>query len=80
MTLGRSTEDETESEECRSMDAPRSRHRLKKFRKWSERRKPKGPAVSSGALSTTKVGDVLLGDVLCPALQPAAAPSIVRPL
>jgi hypothetical protein len=29
----------------------------------------KNPAVAGGVCSPTKVGDVLLGDVLCPALQ-----------
>ena len=30
-----------------------------------------GPTVTGGAFSATKVGDVLLGDVLCPALHAA---------
>lgn len=30
----------------------------------------KNPAVSGGILSPTKVGDTLLGDILCPAPQP----------
>jgi hypothetical protein len=36
----------------------------------------KGPAVTSRAFATTKVGDVLLGNVLCPALHAADFESV----
>ena len=47
------------------------------------RSEAKDPAVSGGVFHYTKVGDVLLGDVLCPpaaAAPPSVVPTKVRPL